>query len=72
MLILGKFRQSWYYKLYFLKLHMRVYLRTKFQVSSITLTSFRGVNSPPPQNGPLKSAPILGFKGKSRQKFSQK
>ena len=29
----------WYYKVYFLKLHMSVYLRVKFQVSSITLTS---------------------------------
>ena len=27
-------------KVYFLKLHMRVYLRAKFEVSSIILTSF--------------------------------
>ena len=43
---------------------MRVYLRTKFQVSSIILTSFRqGVNlpQPPPQNGPLKSPSRLGL-----------
>ena len=33
--------KSWYYNVYFLKLHICVYLRTKFQVSSIILTSFR-------------------------------
>ena len=47
---------------YFLKLHMCVHLRTKFQVSSTILTSFRqGVNftPPSPQNEPLKSPPRL-------------
>ena len=33
-------RCSWYYKVYFLKLHMCVFLYTKFQVSCIILTSF--------------------------------
>ena len=40
-------------KLYFLKLDMCVYLRTKFQVSSVILTSFRqgwGVGGNPPPN----------------------
>ena len=48
---------------------MRVYLRTKFQVSSVILTSFRqGVNlppTPPPQNKPLKSPPRLVLKKRS-------
>ena len=38
---LGKLRNSYYLKTYILKLHMCVYFRTKFQVSSIILTSFR-------------------------------
>ena len=41
MLTSAKLRGPWYEKVYFLKLHMSVYLRAKFQVSSITLTSFR-------------------------------
>ena len=41
ILPLTKLRGSWYYKVYLLKLHMRVHLPTKFQVSSIILTSFR-------------------------------
>ena len=48
---------------------MRLYLRTKFQVSSITLMIFRqggrglgNFTHPPPQNKPLKSPPRLGFK----------
>ena len=44
---------------------MCVYLRAKFEVSSITLTSFRqeGNFTPPPaQNQPLKSPPRLGLK----------
>ena len=44
---------------------MSVYLRAKFEVSSIILTSFRqGVilpPPPPPQNEPLKSPPRLGL-----------
>ena len=44
---------------------MCVYLRTKFEVSSIILTSFRqGVippPPPPPQNEPLKSPLRLGL-----------
>ena len=48
---------------------MSVYLRAKFQVSNIILTSFRqGVILPPsrahthtPQNKPLKSLPRLGL-----------
>ena len=46
--------ESLYLKVYFLKLHMYVYLRAKFQVCSITLVSFR-VSPPPPQNEPLKN-----------------
>ena len=57
---------------YFLKLHLNSYLRDKFQVSSVTLTSFRqggrrggGVIYPPPprtpQNESLKSPPRTTF-----------
>ena len=44
-----------------MELHMCLYLRTKFQVSSIILTSFReGVILPHlPQNGLVKSSPRL-------------
>ena len=41
MLTSAKLRRFWYYKVYFLKVHMSVYLCAKFQVSSIPLTSFR-------------------------------
>ena len=37
----AKLRESRYKKVCYLKLHRCVYLRTKFQVSSIILTSFR-------------------------------
>ena len=60
---------------YFLKLHICVYLRTKIQLFSIILTSFRPwiiLPTPPypprsrrpssPQNQPLKSPPRLGLK----------
>ena len=45
-----------------------VYLRAKFEISSIILTSFRqGVILPPPpplpQNEPLKKPPRLGLMG---------
>ena len=56
-------------KTYFLKLHMFAYLRTKFEVPSIILTTLfldRGVwfclpPLPPPQNECLKSPSRLGF-----------
>ena len=63
MLASAKLREPRYKKLYFLKLHIDVYLPAKFEVSSIILTSFRqgGGNSPhTPQNKPLKSPPRLG------------
>ena len=42
---------------------MDVYLRAKFEVSSIILTSFRPPPHPPsPQNEPLKTLPRLGLK----------
>ena len=43
---------------------MGVYIRTKFEVSSMILTSFRQgvILSPSPQNEPLKSPPRLGLK----------
>ena len=65
MLTSAKLRGPWYHKVYFLKLHMCVYLRTKFQVSSIILRSFRqGVILPPlpAQYELLKSPPRLGLK----------
>ena len=48
----AKLRGRWYYKVYFLKLNMCEYLRAKFEVSSMILTSFRQeggeeVNPPP-------------------------
>ena len=39
-----------------------MYLRAKFQVSSIILTIFRRIILPPPQNEPLKSLPRLGLR----------
>ena len=57
-----------------MKLHMCLYLRAKFEVSSIILTSFRlgAIYTPPPplpprpltppQNETLKSPPRLGLK----------
>ena len=47
---------------------MSVYLRAKFQVSSLILTSFRqggrgwGNFTNPPQNEPLKGPPTLGLR----------
>ena len=38
---ISKIKKAWYSKVYFSKLHMCVYLRAKFQFSSITVTSFR-------------------------------
>ena len=65
MVTSAKLREPWHKKVYFLKLHMSVYLHTKFQVSNSILTSFRQGNSPPPlpqtQNEPLKSPPRLGL-----------
>ena len=43
---------------------MAVYLRGKFEVSSLILTSFRQggiLPRPPPQNEPRKSPPRLGL-----------
>ena len=65
----AKLRGSWYQKVYFLKLHMDLYLRTKFQVSSIIVTTFsrgRGgglfyAPSHTPENGLLKGPPRLGL-----------
>ena len=60
----------------FLKLHMCVYLRTKFQVSSIILRSFRqGVILPPlpAQYELLRSPPRLGLKfALALEQFMQK
>ena len=36
-----------------------MYLCTKFQVFSVSLTSFRRAHTLPPQNGPIKSPPRL-------------
>ena len=69
MLTSAKLRGSWHSKVYFLKLLMCLYLRAKFEVSSIILTSFRqGVillppplPHPPPKNETIKSPPRLGL-----------
>ena len=54
---INKIKESWYEKEYFLKLHLCVYLHTKFQVTCIILTRFRQrvVLLPPPQKELLKS-----------------
>ena len=65
MVTSAKLREPWHKKVYFLKLHMSVYLHNKFQVSSSILTSFKQGNFTPPlpqtQNEPLKSPPRLGL-----------
>ena len=38
---ISKIKRSSYYKVYFPKLHMRAYFRTKLQVFNVILTSFR-------------------------------
>ena len=70
MLISAKLREPRPQKVYLLKLHMGVYLRAKFEVSSIILAGFRqGVilPPPPPQNEPLKSPPRLGLRNKKKK-----
>ena len=57
-LTLGKWRGPSYQKAYFLKLNTDLYLRAKFEVSSVILWSFRqGLIHPrlPPSKEPLKS-----------------
>ena len=53
---------------------MGAYLRAKFEVSSIILTSFRqgGTLPPPPQNKLLKSPRRLGLRGAPFQRVSSK
>ena len=77
MLTSAKLRGPRHYKVYFLKLHMGVYLRAKFEVSSITLIGLRqgeGVilPPPPPQNEPLKSPPRLELNCIELQKYLRK
>ena len=48
-LISAILEESWYQKVYFLKLHICVYLCTKFQFSSIILTSCRQTPKTPTQ-----------------------
>ena len=49
---------------------MSVYVRAKFEVSSVILTSFRQRGIPPPhQNEPLKSPPRLTLKGKGLRHY---
>ena len=57
MLTSAKLRTFWYYKVYFMKLYLYVYLHTKFQVSSIILTSFRRGNFAPPTTTTTKRTP---------------
>ena len=61
----SKIKGSCYWKVYFLKLHMCVYFRTKLEISNLILTSFKQgvILSPPcpPQNKHLKSPPRLGL-----------
>ena len=58
-----KLKRSRYERVYFLKMHICVYIRTKLQVSSIILQSFRqreGVilSTPPPHSLPRKNKPL--------------
>ena len=72
MLTSTKLRKPRYYKVYFLRLRIGVYLHAKFKVSSIIPTSFRqdgggiggggGILPHPSQNEPLKSQPRLGLR----------
>ena len=58
LLASAKSRCSRYQNLYFLKLLMCVYVRTKFQISSVILTSFRRgiiLPTPPHPYPPLKT-----------------
>ena len=65
---ISKIKETLVLKVYSLELHMCVYLRVKFKVSSIILTSFRQglILSPPPppthtpRNETLKSLLRLG------------
>ena len=66
---ISKIKKALILKAYFLKLHLCVNLRTKFEDFSIILASFRqgeGNFTPPPpatpQKEPLKSPPSLGLK----------
>ena len=60
MLTSAKLREPWYYKVYFLKLHMCVFLCVKF----LEWGQGNFTTSPPrpPQDEPLKSQPKLGLK----------
>ena len=57
LLTSAKLRKSCYKKVYFLNLHMCVYLRTKVQTSSIILTSFRWGNFNQRPNPTAKQTP---------------
>ena len=64
-MLTAKLIGPWDQKVYFLKLHMGVYFCTKFQSSSIFLTSFRqgragGIPPPTPKIEPLKAHPDWG------------
>ena len=54
----ARLRGSWHYRVYLMKLNMFLYSLTKFQVSSIILTSFRQDGGNPPYHhrsiNPLK------------------
>ena len=73
MLTSAKLRGPWYKTVYFLKLNLCVYLRAKFQVSSVTLTTFRQAvilpslhahthtHTDAPKSKTLKGSPRLGL-----------
>ena len=60
-------------KVYFLKSHMCLYLRTKFEVSKHNSNEFQTrlnfTSFPPPQNEPLKSTPRLVLIGREHPQF---
>ena len=66
MLTLAKLKRSWCYKVNFLNLHIGVYFCTRFQVSSIILTSFRQAGEGGLQT--TKKPPKLGLISKANAK----
>ena len=82
MVVSAKLRGAWNQKVCFLKLHMCMYLRAKFEISRLILTSFdRRKGSfpptpypqPPPQNESQKNPPRLGYKnGIGKQSCAEK
>ena len=59
MLASAKLNRAWYWKVYFLKLHICVNLRTKFQVSSIILPTLPTSKRAPKKPTQIKVKPFI-------------